>query len=359
VKKIVVGMSGGVDSSVAAFLLKKQGHEVVGAIMKIWRGAFDANIKRHACYGPDEDHDIETAKIVCEQIGIPLHVIDCAEKYEDIVLKYFREEYLAGKTPNPCVRCNQMVKFGALPELVRSAGIEFDYFATGHYANVEYNANAKRYLLKKSKDAKKDQTYFLYRLSQGQLSKALFPLGNYLKDEVREIACSANLSVHDKKESQDFYGGDIKELLQKDNTPGDIVTSQGEILGRHNGVWHYTIGQRKGLGVSSTEPLYVIAIDAENNKIIVGNEKETYNNSCSVSHCNWIAFEKLSETIPVEVKVRSTSKPVPAAIAPLSEDRVEVTFKEPVSIVAPGQSAVFYNGDIVVGGGIIQKGLQF
>lgn len=355
--KVVVGMSGGVDSSVAAFLLKKQGHEVSGAIMKIWRGAFDANVKRHACYGPDEEHDIETARIVCEQIGIPLHVIDCAEKYEDIVLKYFREEYVSGKTPNPCIRCNQMVKFGALPELIRDSGIEFDFFATGHYANVEYDANIKRYLLKRAKDAQKDQTYFLYRLSQEQLSKAMFPLGNYLKDEVREIACSANLSVHDRKESQDFYGGDIGELLQKDNFPGDIVDSNGKVLGRHNGIWNYTIGQRKGLGISNPEPLYVIVIDAENNKIVVGREKETYSSSCSVAHCSWIAFEKLSESIPVEVKVRSTSKPVSATIAPLSESgqSVTVTFEEPVSIVAPGQSAVLYNGDIVVGGGIIQK----
>jgi tRNA-specific 2-thiouridylase len=352
--RIVVGMSGGVDSAVTAHLLKKQGHEVIGAIMKIWRGDFKGAVKRNACYGPDEAHDIGTAQAVSSQIGIPLHVIDCAEKYEDIVLKYFREEYLSGKTPNPCVRCNQLVKFGILPEVVRASGINFDFFATGHYAKVEQDTASQRYLLKKSKDPQKDQTYFLYRLSQEQLSRVMFPLGNYLKNEVRIIAREANILVHDKKESQDFYGGDIKDLLGQENNPGDIVLTNGKILGAHNGVRHFTIGQRKGLGVSYSEPLYVVEVDAKNNRIILGTGKETYRESCNVNHCAWIAINSLSETRDIQVKIRSTGKPVPAQITPVAGNSIRVAFSIPASAITPGQSAVFYDGDVVVGGGIIE-----
>jgi tRNA-specific 2-thiouridylase len=245
------------------------------------------------------------------------------------------------------------VKFGVLPEVLKSSGISFDFFATGHYANVDRDPGLGRYLLKKAKDSKKDQTYFLYRLSQEQLSRIMFPLGIYTKDEVRTIARTANLPVHDKKESQDFYSGNLEDLLQKENIPGDIVMTNGKVMGKHRGIWHYTIGQRKGLGVSYSEPLYVVEIDAVHNRIVLGTEKETCSDSCSVNLCNWIAIENLLAPLDVQVKIRSTSNPVPATIAPAASGSINVNFSIPASAITPGQSAVFYDGEKVVGGGII------
>ncbi|MGE5344172.1 MAG: tRNA 2-thiouridine(34) synthase MnmA [Candidatus Omnitrophota bacterium] len=362
---IAVGMSGGVDSSVTAYLLKNQGHTVTGVMMKIWRGdASSMMMKGNACYGPDEEHDIQTAQQVCSQIGIPLHIIDCSSEYEKIVLDYFREEYLAGKTPNPCIRCNQLVKFGVLPEVFRNSGIAFDKFATGHYARIEQDPTTGRFLLKKAADAHKDQTYFLYRLSQNQLATAMFPLGTYNKEEVRQIARDANLHVHDKKESQDFYSGDYDDIVGNGPKPGDIVDKDGKVLGHHQGIWRYTIGQRRGLGISHPEPLYVIAIDPKKNRVVVGTEKETYKETCIVKNCNWMSIETLTEPMTVQVKVRSTSRPVTATIEPIEKathqtddknDVIRVQLHHSISSITPGQSAVFYDNDTVVGGGIIQK----
>jgi tRNA-specific 2-thiouridylase len=352
--KIAVGMSGGIDSSVAALLLKNEGHDVSGITMKLWPGAPAFHVKRGACFGPDEIMDIETARQVCASIGIPFFVFDCSAAYEDLVLRHFREEYLRGRTPNPCVRCNQLVKLGMLPQIARESGLAFEYFATGHYARVAHDPQAKRHLLKRAVDERKDQSYFLYRLSQEQLSKTLFPLGGYTKSEVRQIAREAGLPVYDKKESQDFYSGDWNDLIQQDDREGDIVNGQGRVLGQHRGVWNYTIGQRKGLGISSPEPLYVVAIDALNNKLIVGTEKETFRRSCVAMSCNWILREKLEAAMSIWVKVRSSGKPVKATISPLDNQRTLVRFAEPLSAVTPGQSAVFYLGETVVGGGIIE-----
>jgi tRNA-specific 2-thiouridylase len=352
--RVAVGMSGGIDSSVAALLLKKTEHDIFGVMMKLWPGASTAGLAKSACFGPDEIEDIEAARDVCARLGIPFHVFDCSRNYEDIVLRYFREGYLGGKTPNPCVRCNELVKFGVLPDAAREAGLTFDFFATGHYARVERDAASGRYLLKKGFDSRKDQSYFLYRLSQRQLATTLFPLGEYTKSQVRALAREENLPVHDKKESQDFYSGDLNDILQQENKEGDIVDRQGTVLGMHHGVWNYTIGQRKGLRIAHAVPLYVIAIDVEHNRLVVGPESETLQRSCAARNCVWIPFEKLAATAEVRAKVRSGGRPVRATISPLDDRRTRVAFAEPVSAVTPGQSVVFYDADIVVGGGIIE-----
>jgi len=352
--KVAVGMSGGVDSSVAALLMVRAGHKVSGVLMKIWPGPDAPGAVRSACYGPDEVEDIRAAGDVCARLGIPLHVFDCSANYEDLVLRYFREGYLAGTTPNPCVRCNQLVKFGILPDAARESGLAFDRFATGHYARVEHDAALGRFLLKKAVDPRKDQSYFLYRLSQKQLAATLFPLGELTKSRVRAIAREEDLPVHDKKESQDFYGGDLKDILGRDGLEGDIVDSAGHVLGKHRGVWNYTIGQRKGLGIAHPVPLYVIAIDAKNNRLVVGSEEETYKPSCVARDCAWVMVERLAAPAGVQVKVRSGGRLVRAEISPLDGARTRVVFAEPVSSVAPGQSAVFYQEDIVLGGGIIE-----
>jgi tRNA-specific 2-thiouridylase len=353
--RVAVGMSGGIDSSVAALLLKKDGHEIFGLTMRLWPGPSAPSLAKSACFGPDEIEDIEAARDVCTRLGVPFHVFDCSEDYEDVILRYFREEYLGGKTPNPCVRCNQLVKFGLLPEAAREAGLEFDRFATGHYARVELDERSGRCLLKKGVDSRKDQSYFLYRLSQQQLAAAMFPLGGLMKSEVRGIALQENLLVHAKKESQDFYSGDLNDILRQEDREGDIVDRKGTVLGRHHGVWHYTIGQRKGLGIAHPVPLYVIAIDAERNRLVVGTESETRQGSCVARDCTWILFERLIGTMDVQVKVRSGGRPVAATISLLDGQRTQVAFAEPLSAVTPGQSAVFYDADIVVGGGIIES----
>ena len=353
--KVAVGLSGGVDSSVAALLMVRAGHDVSGILMKIWPGPDAPGAVRSACYGPDEAEDIRAAGDAYARIGIPLHVFDCSANYEDLVLRYFREGYLAGTTPNPCVRCNQLVKFGILPDAARESGLSFDRFATGHYARVEHDAALGRFLLKRAVDSSKDQSYFLYRLSQKQLATTLFPLGELTKSRVRAFAREEGLPVHDKKESQDFYDGDIGDILGRDGLEGDIVDSAGHPLGKHRGVWNYTIGQRKGLGIAFPVPLYVTAIDAHRNRLVVGPENETYSRSCVTRDCAWIKFDRLTASAEVQVKVRSGGRFVSAEISPSDKGRTRVVFAEPVAAVAPGQSAVFYQKDIVLGGGIIES----
>jgi tRNA-specific 2-thiouridylase len=353
---IAVGMSGGVDSSVAALLLHKQGHQVIGLTMKIWReGAPAPGLKGNACYGPEEKEDIDATKRLCDALGIPHHVIDCSNEYERIVLDYFRGEYRSGRTPNPCIRCNQEVKFGILPAMAKKSGIAFDAFATGHYARVEKDGATGRYLLKNGIDPKKDQSYFIYRLSQEQLGRTLFPLGGLRKEEVRGIAKDAGLPVHDKEESQDFYSGRYSDLIGGENSPGDITDSFGSVLGSHKGIWNYTIGQRKGLGIAYPEPLYVLRIDAENNRIVVGTEAETRKSVFMVTDCAWSAIAGLDAPLSAAVKIRSATHPAEATVEPVDHSTVRVTFIAPHSGITPGQSAVFYKGDIVLGGGIIDR----
>lgn len=350
--KIAVGMSGGVDSSVTAYLLKQQGHEIVGVIMKIWHGGSCVSMnKGNACYGPDEDHDIEDARKVCDCLGVPLHVIDCSRQYEETVLQYFKKEYSAGRTPNPCVMCNHSIKFGVLPELLAGSGISFEKFATGHYARVEFDTMLKRYLLKKAADTAKDQTYFLYRLSQDQLARVIFPLGDFKKTEVRKIAKQAGLPVHDKEESQDFYSGDYGELLDKMPASGDIVDTNGKILGTHNGIWNYTIGQRKGLGIAVGKPLFVTAIDTRENRVVVGDKEDLLSNGLSANAV--VGFEN-EQSGNAFAKIRSTAQEVSCSFS-YENDTLAVTFNEPQLSITPGQSVVLYDNAAVLGGGIIEK----
>lgn len=351
--KYLVGLSGGVDSSVAALILKQQGHEVIGATMAIWGKDGIALKEGHkgACYGPDEKEDIEEARKIAEQIGIPYYVFDCAEKYERIVLDNFKKEYLEGRTPNPCVWCNAQVKFGLLPQLAKANGVEFDKFATGHYARVEEKNG--RFLLKRGVAPKKDQSYFLYRLTQEQLKGIYLPLGGKTKDEIREIAKSNGLNSAEKPDSQDFYGGDYNELLNIEDKIGNIVDLNGKVLGTHKGIWNYTIGQRKGLGIAAAEPLYVLELRKDTNEVVVGFADKTFKNFLVANKLNWIAIDKLTEEMNVTAKIRSTQQPVPVKIIPIGEDEVKVVFEDAQKSIAIGQSAVFYQDDVVLGGGII------
>lgn len=354
--KILVGMSGGVDSSVAALLLKEQGHEVIGATMSIWSGKIKSTSStKNACYGPDEKEDIEEARRICEEIGIPFHVFDCVEKYEEIVLENFKEEYLAGRTPNPCIWCNSLIKFDLLPFLAQQAGIEFDKFATGHYTRVDFDEKSNRYLLKKGINPKKDQSYFIYRLKQNQLAKILLPLGTYTKEEIREIAKSKGLKVADKPDSQDFYSGDYNELLDIEKKEGNIVDTDGKILGRHSGIWNYTIGQRKGIGISSTEPLYVIELKKDTNEVVVGFADSTFKKELIANKLSWISFDRLDETVNIKAKIRSAQTETEVSVTPISQDEVKVEFLDLQKSLTPGQSIVFYQDDVVLGGGIIDK----
>ena len=350
-------MSGGVDSSVSAWLLKEQGYEVIGVTMAIWDGKPVAS-SRHACYGPNEDEEIEEAREVAGFLQIPYHVFDCAKDYKSLILNYFKEEYSAGRTPNPCVKCNQLIKFGILPMMAEKSGIAYDHFATGHYANIYWDPHRERYLLKKGIDPRKDQTYFIYRLSQNQLAKALFPLGQYTKPQVRELARKIGIPAREKEESQDFFGGDYKVLLGVEEREGLIVRIDGTVMGTHQGYWNYTVGQRKGLGIAFTEPLYVLGLNAEENRVIVGTREETLQNDFIVGSLHWNAFERLKEGMDVHCKIRSAQKERLATIIPLEtadgKQKAKVHFHQPVDAITPGQSAVFYDGDIVLGGGVIE-----
>jgi len=348
-------MSGGVDSSVTAALLKEQGYEVSGVTMKIWNGeAFPREIKHHGCYGPSEEEDIEDARKVAQILGIDYHVFDLRQEYKAEVLDYFCHEYFSGRTPNPCIRCNRKVKFDALLGKTQDSGIEFDYFATGHYARVEYNKSKHRHLLKKAKDLNKDQSYFISSLSQVQLSRSLFPLGDYTKKEVRKMGSDFGLGINNKTESQDFIAGGYSFLVAAAQ-PGPILDKLGNILKEHQGIQSYTIGQRKRLGISAKESLYVTDIDPEKNAIIVGSKKELYQDKLIASGLNWIAIEELMQPTKVKARIRYLHNEAEAIVTPLSEDKVQVKFKEPQLAITPGQAVVFYCRDMVIGGGTIER----
>ena len=352
--KILVGLSGGVDSSVAALILKQQGHEVVGATMSIWGkdGMAAKSGHKNACYGPDEKEDIEEARKIAAQIDIPYYVFNCVEQYEQIVLDNFKSEYIQGRTPNPCVWCNALVKFGVLPLIAKENGIEFDKFATGHYARVEEKDG--RFLLKRGIAPHKDQSYFLYRLKQEQLKNIILPLGNYTKDQIRKIAKDNGLEVAEKPDSQDFYDGDYNELLGVKEKDGNIVDLDGKVLGHHKGIWNYTIGQRKGIGVSATKPLYVLELRKDTNEVVIGPADKTFKKELTAVNLNWIAFDKLENERKVYAKIRSTQQPTPVTITP-NGDNVDVVFDELQKSIAIGQSVVFYDEDVVLGGGVIDQ----
>ncbi len=363
--KILVGMSGGVDSTVTALMLKEQGHDVIGATMAIWgkkeihkkiQESFVQNSGKKpthaACYGPDEKEDIEETKKVAESIGVPLYVFDCAEQYEKIVLDNFKKEYLEGRTPNPCIWCNSLIKFDVLPKLAKANGLTFDKLATGHYARIVEENN--RYLLKRGLSENKDQSYFLYRLKQEQLAQIMLPLGTYNKDEIRALAEKHGLNVFDKPDSQDFYEGDYNELLGVQPKKGNIVDKNGKILGCHNGIWNYTIGQRKGLGISASEPLYVLELRKDSNEVVVGGKDDTMKDSLVAGKLNWIPFDYLKNPLSCQAKIRSTQKPTDVTLTPLENGNVLVKFDNMQKSIAIGQSVVFYDSDLVLGGGIIE-----
>lgn len=357
-KKVLIGLSGGVDSSVATHILLKEGYEVSGITMKIYDSKKYTHLpasKRDSCFGSDEEKSIEDAKKVAKHYNIPFYVIDLVNEYETFILNYFREEYHSGRTPNPCIKCNRDIKFGLLLENAIKFGIEFDYFATGHYARIEFDANKNRYILKKAKFLEKDQSYFLSLLTQNHLSRVILPLGEYSKKEVRDIAKSIGIFTHNKRESQDFYSGDYTYLLNKKSKSGNIVDISGRILGKHNGIENFTIGQRKGLKVSSSEPLYVIAIDKEKNEVIVDRENALFDTILVASNMNWIGIERLVDSIKAKVRIRYRHIEDDATIYPISDDRIKVVFDRPQRAITPGQVVVIYDNDIVLGGGFIES----
>ncbi|EOC99957.1 tRNA 2-thiouridine(34) synthase MnmA [Caldisalinibacter kiritimatiensis] len=353
--KVVIGMSGGVDSSVAAYLLKKQGYEVIGVTMEIYE---EKNAKNDV---QEISSVVSDAKKVAEKLNIPHYVVDLKDIFKEKVIDYFLHEYGRGRTPNPCIQCNKHVKFKALMQKAFDLGAY--YLATGHYANVIYDKDVDRYLIKKSEADKKDQTYMLYNLTQEQLKHVLMPLGNFEdKEKVREIASELGLSVANKEESQeicfiedDDYIRFIKENASYKIKPGHFIDTEGNILGKHKGITNYTIGQRKGLGLALGKPVYVIDILPEENVVVVGDAEKVFGKELIAEDINFISMSNLEEPMEVKAKIRYNFKEQPATIYPIEKDKVKVVFEKPVRAITPGQAVVFYKDDILVGGGTIVR----
>ena len=323
--------------------------------MTVWNGRTDLPAPKHtnSCYAPEKAEDIEKTKIICDKIGIAYQVLDLSDLYETVVLKNFKDEYMNGRTPNPCIWCNAKVKFGAMVEYAREKGLQFDKFATGHYARIVEKDG--RYGITRARDLKKDQSYFLYRLNQTQLSSILFPLGDMTKEEVRKIDVLQGFHDVYQNESQDFYGGDYTDLLEVTNQEGNIVDKKGTILGKHEGIWHYTIGQRKGLGVAAERPLYVLSLKPQTNEVVVGFVEETFQTTVTASQVLWGVADKLEGEVSVQAKIRSTGYPT-QAIAHQNEDgTITAVFQDEIKAATVGQSLVLYEGEIVLCGGIIEK----
>lgn len=355
-KTVAVGLSGGVDSAVAAMLLKQQNFNVVGVTMKIWPGKPSAEIRRDACFGPGEINNIYAAKKAAKIIGISHKIIDLCAEYQRYVLGYYKKERLAGRTPNPCIVCNQKLKFGFLAQNAAVIGTKTDYFATGHYARKDYDLTRRRWLLLRGADYKKDQSYFLYRLNQTQLKKALFPLGEMVKEDVKEIARANGLEdFANKPESQDFAESNVKNLLlPKTKHCGEIIDINGNIISSHEGYFNFTVGQRQGLKIGGLgEPVYVIDIDPCNNRLIVGKKSEAQKKEFKAGNPHWIALKKLEKTTKAKVRVRSNGELIPCVITPQANKILLIKTDIPQFGIAAGQSAVFYDNDIVLGGGII------
>jgi len=355
-----VGLSGGVDSAVAAALLVEAGYEVTGLTMRIWDGPETGQAGcRQGCYGPGEGEDIAACEALCARLGIPYRVVDLSREYEETVLEYFRGEYLRGRTPNPCVLCNHVMKFGFLLDRARIEGLRFDLFATGHYARIQERNG--RPCLRTAADPAKDQSYFLHRLGPEVLGKVVFPLGGKTKAEVRDIARALGLKVAEKPESQDFVsGGDYSAVFEgRESPPGDIVDAEGRTLGRHRGIHHYTIGQRRGLGISSgPEPLYVWSLDSDRNRVVVGPGHGLFADGLEAE--DTVLSDPALEGGPFPCRVRIRQNHAPAdAEATVRGGSARVLFHTPQRAVAPGQSAVFYDAEgFVLGGGVIERALR-
>jgi tRNA-specific 2-thiouridylase len=368
--KIAIAMSGGVDSSAAAAILKEQGHELVGFTMQLWDQRRGINTDENGdplpsrCCSLDDVYD---ARRVAEELDFPFYVLNLERDFDRAVVQPFVSSYLAGETPIPCVSCNSRLKFASLDRLALSLGCE--KVATGHYARVEFDPPTNRYKLLRGLNQQKDQSYFLWELTQAQLSRALFPLGEMSKPEARDAARQHGLvGVSEKKESQEIcfvpdgdYAGFIDRYLEAEDATerlpgsGEIVDTNGRVIGRHEGIHRYTIGQRRGIGIADERPLYVISIDAGRNRVMAGSAEELLGSEFTVARVNWIAFDDPQEPVRAEVRVRYRHTAAAATITPLAEGRARIVFDEPQRAITPGQASVFYRGDEVVGGGWIVR----
>ncbi len=367
--KIAVAMSGGVDSSAAAALLKEEGHELIGFTMQLWNQRRNINSDENGdplpsrCCSLDDVYD---ARRVAEGLGFPFYVLNLEKDFERDVVNPFINSYLDGETPIPCVACNSRLKFESLDKMALSLGC--DKVATGHFARVEYDEKADRYRLFRGKNHWKDQSYFLWELNQDQLSRSLFPLGEMLKSEVRDLARDANLYTSEKPESQEIcfvpdgkYSEFIDRYLEHEGREGDIpekgeiVNKKGEVAGEHTGIHRYTIGQRRGLGIAHEKPLYVLQIERAKNRIIVGEKEDLDSIEFTAKGVNWVAFDEPEEPVRAEVRIRYRHDPEPATIYALPGNRARIVFDNPTSAITPGQTTVFYDGEEVVGGGWIEK----
>lgn len=355
--RVLVAMSGGVDSSVAAALLKEQGFEVIGVTMQIWQKEKEEG-KSGGCCSLSAVND---ARRVADRLGIPYYVMNFRSLFEDKVINYFTREYLQGRTPNPCIACNRFIKFESL--LQKALALEAEYMATGHYAVIKFDEGRGRYLLQRAYDKTKDQSYALFNMTQEQLSRTLLPLGGYTKPQIRKIAEELGLLVADKPDSQEICfveNDDYKSFLLERVDPdeikaGSFLNTKGEVIGRHKGLPFYTVGQRKGLGLALGYPAYVLALDPARNAVIIGRDEEVFQQGLWAADNNFIAMEKLQEPLEVQAKIRYGAPPAPAVISPRQDGRVLVHFHEPQRAITPGQAVVYYQQDIVVGGGTIDE----
>lgn len=354
--RVVIGMSGGVDSSAAAARLLESGWEVIGITLKLWPQDCQSRAEDKCC-GPQAVAD---ARSVCHRLGIPFYLVDEAADFQREVIAYFAEEYRAGRTPNPCVMCNEKLKFGTLLRRARQLGAEF--VATGHYARVERDEGTGRTLLKRGRDGRKDQSYFLFSLRQEQLARVVFPLGEMTKPETREVARGASLKTAEKEESMEIcfvpdndYGRFLEQSKLVTRHRGEIVDTRGTVLGHHDGIEFFTIGQRRGLGLSGPRPWYVVDLDAERNRVVVGDEGALERERFEVERCNWIPFEQPPGPVEATVKIRYNHPGTRATIEAGRDGRATIVLHEPQRAVTPGQACVFYRDDLVLGGGWITR----